>query len=148
MIEEWRIISEFPNYEVSNLGQVRRKNRVLKQHKWEGYCKVKLSKDGIAYTKQVHRLVAEAFIPKLDDKPEIDHIDRVRDNNCVTNLRWADHTEQAYNRNFVKENHHIHLQKNGTYQIRVIINKQSISQTVRNYQEALKLRDEILTSLI
>lgn len=46
---------------------------------------------------KVHRLVAEAFIPNPDGKPTVDHINRVRDDNRVCNLRWATHTEQREN---------------------------------------------------
>lgn len=45
----------------------------------------------------IHRAVAECFIPNPDNKPTVDHIDRNRSNNCVSNLRWADHTEQRIN---------------------------------------------------
>lgn len=45
----------------------------------------------------VHRLVAETFIPNPDNKPTVDHIDRNPSNNDVSNLQWADYTEQALN---------------------------------------------------
>lgn len=46
---------------------------------------------------RVHRLVAECFIPNPDNKPTVDHIDRNRQNNAVSNLRWASRKEQADN---------------------------------------------------
>lgn len=45
----------------------------------------------------VHRLVAEAFIENLDQKPTVDHVNRVRDDNRLFNLRWATHKEQNEN---------------------------------------------------
>lgn len=45
----------------------------------------------------VHRLVAETFITNTEDKPTVDHINRVRDDNRVENLRWATHREQRDN---------------------------------------------------
>ena len=45
----------------------------------------------------VHRLVAEAFIPNAESKPTVDHIDRDKTNNHISNLRWATYSEQMHN---------------------------------------------------
>ena len=45
----------------------------------------------------VHRLVAEAFLTNPDKLPTVDHIDRCKSNNSVSNLRWADHYTQHRN---------------------------------------------------
>lgn len=45
----------------------------------------------------VHILVAQTFVPNPDDKPTVDHIDRDKLNNSVSNLRWATHKEQTEN---------------------------------------------------
>lgn len=49
----------------------------------------------------VHRLIAEAFIPNPENKPTVDHVNRLKDDNRVVNLRWATAKEQADNRDFV-----------------------------------------------
>lgn len=47
----------------------------------------------------VHRLVAETFIPNPDNKPQVDHIKcEQKSNNDVSNLRWATHIENQYNK--------------------------------------------------
>lgn len=115
MEEEWREVIGYPAYQVSNLGQVRsvdresggrpgrvcsRKGRILKSriHKRQGYPYCSLSTPGKVITKHIHRLVAEAFIPNPEGKPLIDHIDRNRANNVVSNLRWVNHSQNQQNR--------------------------------------------------
>ena len=97
MKEIWKDIKDYEGlYQVSNLGRVKRitTGRVLKPLKHaNGYLMVKLSKNSIVYTKTVHRLVAEAFIPNPEHKPEINHIDENKTNNNVSNLEWMTRKE-------------------------------------------------------
>ena len=88
--EEWRQIAEYENYEVSNLGKVRNKNtgRILKPACKGGYLSVGLCKDSKGKTIPVHRLVALAFIENPENKPQVNHIDKNRSNNVVSNLEW------------------------------------------------------------
>lgn len=64
-----------------------------------GYKFVKLRdwSNGLAGSFPVHRLVAQAFIPNLDNKPQVDHIDTDPSNNVVTNLRWVTSLENQNN---------------------------------------------------
>lgn len=115
MQEIWRdVIGYEEQYQVSDLGNIRSKDRTiidclgrkraLKSHKIRiqtskiGYKQVLLHKYGKTRTRLVHRLVAEAFIPKTEaDKNEINHKDENKANNIVDNLEWCDH---KYNINF------------------------------------------------
>jgi hypothetical protein len=99
-MEEWRQIEGKGNgnYEVSNLGNIRNKKtgRILKQRlNSNGYFYIDLSYDKHL---KVHRLIANAFIPNPENKPFIDHIDKNRTNNNMSNLRWATSQENARNR--------------------------------------------------
>jgi len=102
-IEEWRKIPGFPNYSVSSLGNVRRDRAgysrpVKKYRNPAGYEYVCLCKDGKTKSFAVSRLVAGAFIPNPAGKPTVDHISRIRDDNRISNLRWATYGEQGLNR--------------------------------------------------
>lgn len=112
-MEVWKDIPEYNGlYKVSNLGNVKRiaktyfcgnnTKRVLEERlivgdMAKGYKRVELWDNRNHKKYMVHRLVAQAFIPNPDNKPEIDHIDGNPLNNKVDNLRWCNHTENLNN---------------------------------------------------
>ena len=98
-MEIYRIIDNYENYEVSNLGNVKNKktNIILKGYPSNGYIKVNLYKDSKMTKFHLHRLVAITFIDNIDDKVCVDHIDGNTCNNNVNNLRWATNSENAMN---------------------------------------------------
>ena len=100
-------IEEFPNYQVSNQGNVRniKTGRILKQRlRKDGYKDVIIHLEGKKYNKTVHKLVANAFLENLDNKKCVDHIDNNKENNNFDNLRFATHTENCRNRQVSKKN--------------------------------------------
>lgn len=90
-IERWKSLSEYENYEVSSLGRVRnnKTGRILKQSCRGGYMIAGLSLNGKIKTIGVHRLVALMFLDNLENKPHVNHKDKIRSNNNITNLEWC-----------------------------------------------------------
>ena len=96
------INNEKTNYIVSSYGYIISFNfhhrtpepkRLKEKYKSDGYHRVTLVNNGIKYTCLVHRLVAIAFIPNLDNKPQVNHIDGNKGNNCIDNLEWVNQSE-------------------------------------------------------
>lgn len=99
--EKWKDIYLSNDYEISTYGKIRSKNNgtILKtQMNTKGYEQLSIRINGRVQTLRVHKLVATAFIENLNNLPTVDHIDRDRGNNHVSNLRWSDHKKQCKNR--------------------------------------------------
>jgi hypothetical protein len=99
-VVEWRVVAGFDRYEVSNTGLVRNRdtNRVLRSYSngW-GYLNVALHHDGHRKSNQrVHKLVATAFLGDSEGRV-VDHIDRNKTNNHVSNLRYVSYSENNRN---------------------------------------------------
>lgn len=78
-------------------------DRILSPGISQGYQYVALYKDGERRNKQVHRLVAEAFIPNPMNHPLINHMDEVKTNNVVDNIEWCDYSYNVrYNGNSLR----------------------------------------------
>lgn len=95
MKELYRTIESHPNYQITSTGRVinsRNKEKVLDKSK-DGYLKVNLYHYGVGKSKRVHRLVAEAFIPNPENKPDVNHKDGNKHNNSVDNLEWMTRSE-------------------------------------------------------
>jgi hypothetical protein len=98
--EQWRSISGYINYQVSNLGRVRNAStgKILKEGNMKsGYKNIVLCKEGKTRTHFVHRLVASEFLENTENKAYVDHVDHDKSNNCVSNLRWATPAENHMN---------------------------------------------------
>lgn len=97
MNEIWKDIEGYEGlYQVSNLGRVKSKRKMLKPIEGE-YKKVGLSKNGIQQTYYVHRLVAKTFISNPDNYTHVNHKDENKHNNLINNLEWC---TNKYNINY------------------------------------------------
>ena len=97
MSEIWKIIPNYNSmYLVSDKGNVFsvKSQKLLSIRKSKnGYFKVTLSNDGVPKCFSIHRLVAEAFIENKEGKPQVNHIDGNKRNNCADNLEWVTASE-------------------------------------------------------
>lgn len=88
----WAVVKGFPNYEVSDCGQVRnvRTGRILKQRLSDrGYFRLDLYHKGKGRTMNVHILVATAFVKGKRKNLVVNHMDGDKTNNDHTNLEWC-----------------------------------------------------------
>jgi len=101
--EIWKSIKDFPDYEISNMGQVRslrgKSPLIMKPcDNGHGYKIItftyrigKIKKK--SFHRYIHRLVAETFIGRCPAKMEVSHIDETRTNNCISNLCYETRSE-------------------------------------------------------
>lgn len=103
MKEIWKTINEFDNYSVSNLGKVKnnKTDTILSGVYSKGYLTVKLYKNGKYKRKKIHRLVLEYFEGKSE--LVVDHINGIKDDNRLVNLRYCSQKENIlnYTKNFL-----------------------------------------------
>lgn len=97
----WKDVVGFEgDYVVSETGMIYslKSDKVLKTKKNNRqYIQVNLSKDGKAFTRLLHRIIAEAFIPNQEQLPQINHKDEDKNNNHYSNLEWC---TNIYNRRY------------------------------------------------
>lgn len=97
-MEHWANVEQYEGlYVISDHGRVKNvvTGKVLSPvNNGKGYYKVELFKDRIGKRLYIHRMVAEAFLPR-SNKKEVNHKDGNPSNNCVTNLEWVSSSENS-----------------------------------------------------
>lgn len=100
MEEIWKPITDFENYFVSNLGNLKNNitGKILRQNIKDGYANIVIKNNNIKKCFKVHRLVAIAFIENPENKSDVNHKDKNKINNYVSNLEWMTRKENNIHR--------------------------------------------------
>tara|TARA_R110002020_G_scaffold355644_1_gene568328 strand:- start:7 stop:504 length:498 start_codon:yes stop_codon:yes gene_type:complete len=104
-LENFQTIIDFPNYMINENGNIysKHKNKILKSRLTNnGYITLVLRKDKKSIHKNIHRLLGLQYLPNPDNKPCVDHINRNKIDNSLSNLRWVTYYENAKNKSSKK----------------------------------------------
>jgi len=146
-------IEGYENYLIYNDGRVysKTKNKFMKStlDKKKGYYIVSLYKNKKYKSFRIHRLVALHYLERVEGKDEVDHIDRDKTNNHVSNLRWCNHSENNINKG-VHHNNKLgikHIIKIGNiYKLQINRNGNRHVKYLKTLEEAIEYRDNYLSS--
>ena len=155
-------VKNYPNYIIYENGEIHTKRRyrvkggLLKQQlSKNGYYKIGLWKDSKRKLFSVHRLLAEHYIPNVDNKPCVDHINRKRNDNSLENLRWATHEENNHNTNYDERNaaksnkigiKNIHYcERNKCYKFKITRDKKTIQKYFKTLEEATDYKNQFIS---
>jgi len=148
-------INGFENYLIFEDGMVINSltgKEIKKNKPPDGYIYVSLCQNPKKKTISIHRLVAEAFIPNPENKPEVNHINRITTDNRVENLEWNTRLENCQNKGDYKTNtsgeKNIRYRKDrNTYEFQKKINGKKFTKTFYSMEDAIIFRDNYLTNL-
>ena len=155
-------ISNFDGYFINKNGSVlskkQRKERILKPKMDRGYYRVCLMKDKKKKYISIHRLLALTFISNDNNLPCVDHIDRCKTNNSLSNLRWVTHMTNSQNQTRHKDNKIGHKNirldvdkrrrnNNEYYRFTIERNGKTHRKSFKTLEEAIKYRNEYITAL-
>ena len=141
---------DYPNYTIDRDGTIKNKTtgKILTHtiNKHIGYRYVSLWKNNKGRTFTLHRLLAIHYIPNPENKIYVDHIDRNKLNNDLSNLRWVNGTENNLNSPAQeRKNHNIYWREDSKL-YKVVIQRYGVAKycgSAKTIEEAIKIRDSL-----
>lgn len=129
LVSKTGIVRSIDHYCEGRVGSGKQTGRVLKQQIcYKGYLRVSLNLNKKTFTTGAHRLVAKAFIPNPENKPQVNHINGIKTDNRVENLEWCTNKENVIhavknglnNPNLCDKHHMSKLSNNDVYVARLL----------------------------
>lgn len=138
-------IQNFEDYLIYDDGLVfsQKRNIFMKTRIEGGYERIQLCKNGKMKEFKIHRLVALHYLPKIEGKNDVDHIDGNKLNNNVNNLRWTTHSEncnnfkKTYKNNQLNHKNISYCKTNKRYQFKKTIYKKDHIKFFKTLNDAL-----------
>ena len=149
----FKIIEDYPKYKVTSCGKIFKNGREMKPNTNAiGYQRIGLYATINEKIFQVHRIVAKAFIDNPDNLPEVDHINRIRNDNRVENLRWVTHRDNMQNQGNSKNNTSGHKNisfnnKNNRWSFAKQIDGKTYRKSSPDLNEVLEYKAKFLSKL-
>ena len=142
-------INGYENYELFRDGSIYSHNKgggFMNTHlSYKGYLMVRVCNNGKPKGFSIHRLLAEHFIPNPDKLPVVDHINQIRDDNRLENLRWASHSDNQLNtKRYDKPLKNI-KKRNAGYEIIIRRKKLLYYKYCKTEEQAILQRDLMLS---
>ncbi len=156
---EWIVeLEEYPHYFISTKGRVLSEyikggqgkthntlSQLISTKDKDGYFKVSLQnkKTNKRDCKYIHQLVCKTFNKRVEDKNIVDHINRIRTDNRLENLRWVNHRENCLNTSNVKGYSFCKKRNSWRSYISIEKNKVKSSKDFKTEEEAINWRKEM-----
>lgn len=142
-------ITDFPNYLIHRDGRVYSKKRTKFMRPYlnnQGYLHLSLHNKGKEKKFLIHRLIGIAYIPNPENKPCIDHINRITTDNRIENLRWATYSENSQNTGIPKNNKSgvkniIYRNEHKRWCYQKMIDGKIIQEYFKTFEEALEFKN-------
>lgn len=152
LVESWLPIQGYEEYQISDFGRVKSQDgRILKPYRGDTYLQLGLWKNGAVKNKLIHRLVALAFLPNPENKPEVNHLNEIKHDNYLQNLEWETRSKQTLWSPppvGASGERHIRMNESGTYSVFIRRNRKIVFyKSFALLEDARKARDKFLKSL-